>query len=353
MQISTTDNSTPTASSTQYTSAIPVTSGSTTIKAIAIKSGFANSSATQATYVITYPVCTTPTFSLAAGTYPSAQTITLTSTAGATIYYTTDGTTPTASSPSVVSGGSFSLTANGVYNVKAFAKKAGYQDSAVASREYTINLSSSAGVNFGIQARNVVLCNEFLTVNFASENEKYLSFEVPESGRDIYLEWADKTYGVSGIDTADVKVTLYENDLATVSNSINASRNAYDTNRKPLTLNEGRYFIKISSNSGGNISGNCRAKVMYKTTIKYHNDVGSGNSIYIMGDSYPLNWVVGQEASWTTDNIWVWETFDMATEFEFKATKGASGQSVGNIWESSDNKFGTPGTTYDVYNVTW
>jgi hypothetical protein len=41
----------------------------------------------------------TPTFSPAAGTYSSAQSVTISdATSGATIYYTTNGTTPTTSS---------------------------------------------------------------------------------------------------------------------------------------------------------------------------------------------------------------------------------------------------------------
>jgi len=41
----------------------------------------------------------TPTFGLAAGTYTGTQTVTISdSTSGSTIYYTTNGNTPTASS---------------------------------------------------------------------------------------------------------------------------------------------------------------------------------------------------------------------------------------------------------------
>lgn len=77
-----------------------------------------------------------PTFSVPAGSYATLQSVTIsTSTAGAAIYYTTDGSTPTASSR--VYGGPVSIAANLV--LKAFATAAGYTDSAVASGSYRID----------------------------------------------------------------------------------------------------------------------------------------------------------------------------------------------------------------------
>jgi hypothetical protein len=98
----TTDGSTPTTSSTQYSSALNVTA-TETLKAIAVKTSWANSSTASASYTITGTVAT-PTFSVAAGTYTTAQSVTIaTTTAGTTIYYTIDGSTPTTAS-SVYSG---------------------------------------------------------------------------------------------------------------------------------------------------------------------------------------------------------------------------------------------------------
>lgn len=86
------------------------------------------------------PPAATPTFSLAAGTYTSAQTVTISDvTSGATIYYTTDGTTPTTGS-TVYSG---AITVSSSETIEAIATATGYSASAVASASYTINIPTN------------------------------------------------------------------------------------------------------------------------------------------------------------------------------------------------------------------
>lgn len=149
-----------------------------------------------------------------------------------------------------------------------------------------------------------------------------------------------------------------DNNLA-VSNGISAVDSGFGANRVFPTLPAGRYFVKVESSTGSNITGNCRVKVGYKTVFRYTYDVGSGNSIYIMGGTaggdpiYPLSWATGREASWTTGNVWVWETFELEESFNYKATRGAEGQTVGTIWESGDNHVGNPGQTCSVTSPTW
>ena len=80
-----------------------------------------------------------PTFSPVAGPYATPQTVTITSsTANSTIYYTTDGSTPTTSSASIPSGGTISVSVT--ETVKAIALSNGLFDvqSTVASASYTI-----------------------------------------------------------------------------------------------------------------------------------------------------------------------------------------------------------------------
>src|ERR1041384_7556659 len=79
-----------------------------------------------------------PTFSPAGGTYTSAQSVTISSsTSGASIRYTLDGSTPTSTSGTVYSG---AVTIGSTATLKAIAYKSGMSDSSVTSATYTINL---------------------------------------------------------------------------------------------------------------------------------------------------------------------------------------------------------------------
>lgn len=82
------------------------------------------------------PTAATPAISPAAGTYSNSVSVSISdSTSGASIYYTTNGSTPTTSSTKYSSA----FTLNATATVKAIAVASGYLNSAVASSAYTIS----------------------------------------------------------------------------------------------------------------------------------------------------------------------------------------------------------------------
>jgi N-acetylneuraminic acid mutarotase len=116
---------------TPYTGPITISS-SLSIDAVAAASGHATSAVATATYSL--PGTASPAFSLAPGTYRSAQTVTLADTTpGVTIYYTFNGVPTTASN---VYTGPIAISAS--ETVEAMAVANGYANSAVATADYTI-----------------------------------------------------------------------------------------------------------------------------------------------------------------------------------------------------------------------
>jgi hypothetical protein len=93
---------------------------------------------TSTTTTTTLPSVATPTFVLASGSY-EANVVTVTiecTTSGASIYFTTDGSSPTAFAASPVYTGPFTIEASKV--IKAIATREGMVNSAAASTWYDL-----------------------------------------------------------------------------------------------------------------------------------------------------------------------------------------------------------------------
>jgi uncharacterized repeat protein (TIGR03803 family) len=96
-------------------------------------------------FQLMFPLATAaPVFSPVAGTYTSAQSVTITSaTSGASIRYTTDGSTPTETAGTLYSG---PINITTTTTLSAIAFKSGLPDSAVITPVYTIQ-SSGGGIS--------------------------------------------------------------------------------------------------------------------------------------------------------------------------------------------------------------
>ena len=109
--------------------------------------GYTDSGVGSAAYTIIAPA---PSFSPGTGIYPSSQNVLLTSAlSGATICYTTDGTTPTANGAGTCTHGSTYSSpvavTSGSVTIKSISSKSGFTDSAVGSAGYVINPSVPSG----------------------------------------------------------------------------------------------------------------------------------------------------------------------------------------------------------------
>ena len=133
----TVDGSTPTHSSTVYSGPIVVNGTSLTIRAFASATGYQDSPVVVGTYQIQAAAspAATPTFTPASGTsFASTLSVSIAdTTAGAAIYYTTNGSTPTTSSQ--LYSGPFTISATTTVN--AIATASGFTQSAQGSASYT------------------------------------------------------------------------------------------------------------------------------------------------------------------------------------------------------------------------
>jgi hypothetical protein len=127
---------TTTATSSSVPGTYPITVAQGTLKSTNYTFAYVNGTLT----VVTVGPAATPTFSPAPGTFSTAQNIAINGGAGEknlVIYYTTDGTTPTQSSP--VYPYLVGFVIKKTTTVKAVAIASGYTLSAVATATYTIN----------------------------------------------------------------------------------------------------------------------------------------------------------------------------------------------------------------------
>jgi hypothetical protein len=124
----TTDGSIPTKANGQLYSGPVNVSITTALKAAAFATGHADSTVTVGIYSIGAQQVAAPVFSSAG---PNGHSVTITSdTGGASIRYTTDGTTPTETNGTLYSA---PITINATSTLQAIAYESGYSDSPVTS----------------------------------------------------------------------------------------------------------------------------------------------------------------------------------------------------------------------------
>jgi hypothetical protein len=197
----TTNGVAPTTSATRYSSPLTL-SANTTIQAIAVASGYTNSAVASATYGVTAP---SPTFSVAAGNYTSTQTVSLSDTIpGVSIYYTTNGATPTTSSAKYSTPISVSATTT----IQAIAVASGYYNSAVASATYSISAPAPVSVSLGSAANVYAIVNIGSKVSGAGVDRHAYAYPAQQLGTQVSWAGSTFTFGTPGALNGLESVTL-------------------------------------------------------------------------------------------------------------------------------------------------
>ncbi len=177
----------------------------------------------------TTPQAATPAFSLAIGTYPTTQSVTITdSTPNPTIYYTTNNTTPTTNS-AVYNG--TAITVSSTETIQAIATASGYTQSAVASATYTIGLpavtlSQTSALTFVSSAGTTSAPQTFTVTNSGTANLSITGITIAGGNSNVFAQTNNcpSTLAPSALCTVSVTYTPTgeENDASYVSIADNA-----------------------------------------------------------------------------------------------------------------------------------
>ncbi|MDD2331126.1 MAG: chitobiase/beta-hexosaminidase C-terminal domain-containing protein [Candidatus Cloacimonetes bacterium] len=255
------DGSTPSQSSQLYTGPLQISSTST-LKAIAIKTGWIPSSVGSALYTIA-PQCATPTFNPPGGVYSIEQAVSINcSTPEAEIRYTINGSTPTTSSTLYTEP----LAISSTLTLKAKAFKTGLSPSNLAITSYSFSYPT-------------------LPVPEASPNGGI--FLYPESVTlSCSIDGATIRYTTNGLDP-NSSSAVYTEQVYIPKNTILKAR-AYKSGHNASQMLTVHYFIRTYLQAWGrNDVGQCDIPV-YQDIIDMA--AGSYHGLAIRSDKSLLAW---------------------------------------------------------------
>jgi mannan endo-1,4-beta-mannosidase len=217
----------------------------------------------------------TPTFNPPTGTYTAPQSVTIsTATTGSTIYYTTNGTAPTTSSPVYSSPISISTTTT----IRAIATKSGLENSSEGSATFTIAAPVfQVGATYRLTPRHVAnkamevagssLANGALVQQNASssgDNQKWRFVDGGAGAFKLVAVHSSKALEVSGSSTAE-GASVVQWDL--VSNQ---------SQRWNIVAVGGGYY-KIENLNSGKVLGVDGAKKTNGAVVKQFTYTGANN----------------------------------------------------------------------------
>ena len=234
--------------------------------------------------------CATPTFSPAAGAVVSGTEVSIScATDGATIHYTTDGTEPTASSPTYSSA----ITIDEAKTIKAIAVKGGLDNSSVASAAYTVltplttmdQIFTAAGTAGTTPTQVAITFNNWVVTGVKNSNAY-----VTDGTKGFIIYTSSHGFQVGDIlsGTAVCKVQLYNGSAELTE--LTASKVTVNTGGSvsPVVLDAEGIAALTGANTGSviKISGECT----YESSKYYIAGVQLYNQLYSFSVSAETNY---------------------------------------------------------------
>ena len=217
----TVDGSEPTSVSPIYAAPITV-AATTTVKAVASRGGWVDSDSGSASLWITHGTVATPTFTPVGGAFASALDVSIaTTTPGASIRYTLDGSDPTPRSPLYLGPMTIAITTT----ITARAYKADYSASAIA-----------AGT-FNVDDTGAVAAPTMTPSAGWSATQQIVTIAVPTPDAVI-------RYTTTGIDPTDADAVIASGAIVTVDRSMVLKARAWSTSSlHPSAVRRGDFVI--------------------------------------------------------------------------------------------------------------
>jgi hypothetical protein len=262
-----------------------------TVKARAFRSGFTSSGIVAATYTTVYPVVQTPTATPASGTVDSGQLVTLSGDPQSTIRYTTDGSTPTATSTAYTTP--FAVTAP--TTVKARAFRSSYADSAVAEWSYSVRtakptISPAAASVSSLPIVSITSTVAGVTIRYTTDATTPTATSPIYSGpfqatEDMTVQalafqtgWAPSQVAVENYQTSATTNTATP-PLSDGSLSVSTNTSALNTLSSVLAFGLGSISVASADDVSVNVNGTAANPTLSGATVNVASALADGQNI--------------------------------------------------------------------------
>jgi hypothetical protein len=210
------------------------------------------------------PRLSPPTFGVAPGSYASAQTVTLCASAGATIYYTTNGQQPTTSSTQYV--GPITVSSSEV--IEAIAVEKGFTDSTVAVANYQIAPAGTPIIDF---ANGFASSSNLVALNGASQ----LSVSAIQMTDATNYSEASSAWYVVPVDVTSFQTSFTIQATSPMANGLTFTIQ----NQNPTSTDGSSLYVSGGPNAVGNYApGLGYAGLLSSVAVIFDLYNGSGNS---------------------------------------------------------------------------